>query len=321
MSTVPDPLLYLHPLPSVTTFNPLGQALELATDSSEITDTAAALWGRYPKLSGAPPVRLRVAVSSRDAQTFPQPALPRGQEHLVSIVHGPGNFAVADLAQCFGFAGLTRDVARDHEYTAYHFLEPLAYLLLAARNLTILHAACIALNGRAILLAGGSGAGKTCLSYACARRGWTFLSGDACQFERGAPDGTVIGRPFAIRFRESARQLFPELSRYPACHRLNGKLDIDPPVDDLNIATGLQAKASAIVFLERHPGARPAMRPVSRDEAFRRLEDVIFFGDLPLRAAQRDALTQFLALCPARALTYSDFNEAEGVLRDLVECG
>lgn len=320
MSKISDPLLYGHSLP-VTTFYPFGHALELATDSSEVTTAAAAIWSRYPKLFDASPVRFRIAVAQGNAEIRPRPSMPRGQEHLVSIVHGSENFAVADLAQGFGFACLTRDVAGDHAYAAYHFLEPIAYLLLVARRLTILHAACVALDGRAVLLAGHSGSGKTCLSYACARRGWTFLSGDACQFVRGGSDGMVIGRPFSIRFREGAQELFPELSRYPAGHRLNGKVDIDPPIDDLNIAIALQAPAANIVFLDRSTTAvRAAARPVTAAEAFSRLEDVFFFGDDRLRAEQRIALTRFIEPCPAFELTYSDLDEAELVLRDLMQC-
>jgi hypothetical protein len=317
--SVADPLLYAHPLPLVRVFYPFGHAVELSTDSSDIVAAASAIWARYPRLSGRPALRLRVAVSSRDAEVPPVAAMPRGQEHLVTIVHGSGNFAVADLAGCFAFACLTRDVARDHAYCVYHFLEPLAYLLLSAGSLTMLHAACIAREGKAILLAGDSGAGKTCLAYACARKGWTFLSGDATQFERGEQQGAVIGRPFSIRFRESARELFPELRAYAVSPHLNGKLDIEPPVDELPVTTALQACASHIVFLSRSQTARPpSLLPMMRTEAFRRLEQVFFFGDGRLRREQRAGLEQFTRSLPALEMTYSDLDEAEKTLRSLL---
>ncbi|MES1261700.1 MAG: hypothetical protein ABUS49_08190 [Acidobacteriota bacterium] len=315
----PDPLLYSHPLPLVQTFYPFGRAVELATDSTEIAEAAATIWSRYPKLSDRPAVRLRIAVSPHDAAAPVVASMPRGQEHLVSLVHGPENFAVADLARCFAFACLTRDVARDRPYCIYHFLEPLAYLLLSANGLTVLHAACVALHGRAVLLSGDSGAGKTCLSYACARRGWTFLSGDALQFARDEPHGMVIGRPFSLRFRASARALFPELGPYEAGHRLNGKLDIEPPIDDLKIAIALQARATHIVFLARSPGARPpALRPVPAREAFRRLENVFFFGDDQLRSEQKTALYRFMQPLASLEMAYTDLGEAESALRALV---
>ena len=56
--------------------------------------------------------------------------MPRGQNHLVSIVHGPDNFAMCDLARGFTFACLTDDVARNRAYVLYHFLEPAVYLMI-----------------------------------------------------------------------------------------------------------------------------------------------------------------------------------------------
>ena len=318
--TSTDPLLYSHPLPIVKTFYPSGFGLELATDSVAMAEIASGIWGRYPKLFDVPPVRLRIAVSTGQGEMPPRPSMPRGQENLVSIIHGPDNFAVADLARGFAFAGLTLDVVRSPAYTAHYFLEPLAYLLLAARHVTILHAACIALNGRAVLLAGDSGSGKTCLSYACARRGWTFLSGDATQFAGRSGDSTVIGRPFKIRFREEARELFPELGVYPAKPGFNGKTDIEPPVEDLNIPTAVQANAAHIVFLHRSPeGCSASLSPVSSEEAFRRMAPVISFGDDQLRAEQRAALARFIGSRPASDLKYSDLSEAECVLRSLLD--
>jgi len=151
---------------------------------------------------------------------------------------------------------------------------------------------------------------------ACARRGWTFLSGDATQLVRRSNDGMITGRPFAIRFREGARLLFPELAAYVAKRGLNGKMDIEPPVEDLNIATSMQARASHIVFLDCTPGADPAtLCPVSQEEAFRRMARVIFFGDDELRNEQRAALARFIKGRPTLELKYSDAAEAERLLR------
>jgi hypothetical protein len=317
--TVTDPLLYSHPLPIVTKFYPAGFGLELSTDSPEIATAASAIWSRYPKLSDHPVVRLRIAVSPVDAEVRPRQSLPRGQENLVSIIHGPENFAVADLARGFSFACLSRNVARDHDYLVHYFLEPLAYLLLAAKHVTILHAACVALEDKAVLLSGDSGAGKTCLSYACARRGWTFLSGDTIQFHRGANDGHVIGRPFSIRFREGARDLFPELGRYAAARRLDGKVNIEPPIDDLKLATSVQAKATHIVFLKRSQEMQKAtLRLVHVEDAFRQLEQTIIFGDDQFRAEQRLALARFIEPRGVFELAYSGLDDAEQALRALV---
>lgn len=320
-TAVPDPLLYELPLPLVANYFPLGYGLELTTNSDDVATAAARLWSRYPGIADEPSVRLRVAVSGHDAERPPEPAILRGHEHLVMMTHGAGNFAVCDLSQCLSFACLTRDVAADGSYVAHHFLEPLAYLMLGARHFTMVHAACVAWNNRAVLLCGESGSGKTCLAYACARRGWTFLSGDATQIVRASHDYSVIGRPFTIRFRETARRLFPELNALQAARGRNGKIDIEAGAADLNLAVALKAPASHVIFLDRAPDAgAAALEPVSFDDAFSHLEQAILAGHEQLRMAHRKALAHFLTL-PALRLKYSDTDDAESLLRALVVDG
>jgi len=313
-----DPLAYSRPLPIVRTFYPMGFGLELSTDSREIEKTAESLWSRYSSMSELPPVRLRVAVSESDAEVAPLPGMPKGQGHLLSIAHGAENFAVADLACGFGFACLSRDVAADRAYTIHHFLEPMAYMLLSAARLTMLHAACVSLKGRGVLLAGDSGAGKTCLAYACAVRGWTFISGDASALVRDSFAGRVAGRPFAIRFRESALSLFPELNGYSPKRGMNGKLDIEPPVEDLGIETAVEARVMHVVFLKRRMDPVGAsVETMSREEAYRRLDQSAMFGDPELLEDYRTSLARFLVAQRAYELTYSDVEGAERALRML----
>ena len=222
-----DPLGFDLPLPLRSRYYPMGFPLDLATNSEEILAAAGRIWEQFPANGREPAATLRVLVENCDARALVQPSMPRGQNHLVTMVHGPDNFAVCDLARSFTFVCLTQDVARDQSYIRYHFLEPAGYLMIDALHLSPVHASCVALNGRAVLLCGDAGAGKTSLAYACARKGWTYLSDDATHIVRGRADRAVVGRPFRIRFRESASLLFPELKRFTPERRPNGKLDIE----------------------------------------------------------------------------------------------
>src|SRR5207247_541652 len=106
----------------------------------------------------APPIRLRVAVQhgAQDALLPPEP-VARAQEHLLTMVAGSDNFAVCDLAGAFGFCWLSAVVAADRDYMRYHFLDSMVYASLEYQRLTSVHAACVALNGRGLLLSGGAG--------------------------------------------------------------------------------------------------------------------------------------------------------------------
>jgi hypothetical protein len=313
-----DPLSYSFPLGLTGRYYPVGFPVEITTNSRAVLNAAESLWSRYQQLSDQEAVRLHVMVHTHDAEVPVRPALPRGQQHLISIVHGEENFAVADLATGFAFAALTRNVAADRSYFSYYFLEPLVYVMLAARHFTFVHAASIALNGQALLLCGESGGGKTCLAFECARRGWSFISGDATHIVRDRYDYTVIGRPYQIRFRASARSLFPELESYEPELRPNGKTDIEVNTEDFDLSTALTSRATHIVFLERASGTEEArIEPFSTAEAARQLVQTICFGDDRIRAEQRRALMHFLTL-PVYRLRYSDLAHAERALRSLV---
>jgi hypothetical protein len=313
---VSDPLQCDFAMPLRARYFPMGFPVDIETNSMDLLSAAADLWSCYPQLADTRPATFRVAVGGRSTVQA-RASLPRGQEHLVSIVHSPENFAVADLAGAFGFAWLTQDVAADPAYCRYYFLEPLVYVTLTALHLTPLHASCIALNDRAVVLCGDSGAGKTSLAYACARRGWQFLADDAAHIVRSSHDHSVVGRPYTIRFRESARCLFPELNQFTASRRPSGKIDFEIETLELGLPIALKHPASHIVFLRReHRSAVAHLRPFPREEADRRLAQVICFGDERIRSEQRESIRSFVTL-PISELIYSDFESAELALRSL----
>ncbi len=319
--TQSDPLGYARPLPLKARYYPMGFPVDLATDSEEIVAIAECLWGRYPATSHPSAATLRIAVDDHDAapgtNVPPVPYMPRGQNHLVSMIQGPDNFAIVDLAASFSFACLTRDVVRDNSYVRYHFLEPAVYLMISAAYLSPIHASCVALNGHAVVLCGHSGAGKTSLAYACARSGWTYLSDDATYILRGRAERAVAGRPFRIRFRESARRLFPELNRFMPERRPNGKLDIEVDTSALGLSVALESAVSHVVFLNRQEGSRATVEPFPHACALDRLQNVICYGHERVRQEQHHALTDFLRL-PIVELKYGDLAGAENALRELV---
>jgi hypothetical protein len=311
-----DPLQSNTPLPLHAEYFPMGYALRIATNSERVHSTAARIWSRYPRLSGDAAVHLKIAVSPAVGAFPPPPPSFRGRDHLFSVVADRDNFATTDLRTGTGFACFTENIT--NEYLRYQFLEPLAYVLIAARYLTFTHSACVALHGRGVLLCGESGAGKTCLAFACARKGWTFISGDATAIVRGRDDFRLRGRPYEIRFRETARRLFPELEHYPRAIRPNGKDDIEIDPRDLRLKCALEGTASQIVFLDRSDSPIPAVAEAfPSNQALRHLEQAICFGDDSSRDEQMQSLVALLAL-PALRLRYYDLESAERVLRSLV---
>ena len=296
-------------------FYPMGFPVEIETEAPEIIAAAEQAWRRYSRALTGEPVRIRARVSDEREMVSDAPRVDF-EGAWMSIVRSGANCARADLSSGTAKIRVTRDVASDAAYFNYHFLKPLTYLLLAPRHFAFVHASCIARYGRAMILCGDAFAGKTCLAFACARQGWTFLSGDATHLLHQSSEFSVVGRPFSIRFRESAKALFPELAAWPAVVRPNGKASIEVETDRLGLQTALKAPASHIVFLERNAAGVARIAPITADEAIRRFDHAVFFGDAAVRRGQRATLAHFASL-PAVRLTYSTVDGAETALREL----
>ncbi len=118
-------------------FYPMGFPVVIETNSRDVMAAADAAWDGYARLSDAVPVLIRVLVSgfSGKGHTL-EPSRVRFSAEWMSVDHGPddlkkSNRALANLAEGWADIYLTTERASDHDYVTYHFLEPLAYLLLA----------------------------------------------------------------------------------------------------------------------------------------------------------------------------------------------
>jgi hypothetical protein len=67
------------------------------------------------------------------------------------------------------------------------------------RRAVTLHAAAVALDGRLVLLAGPSGAGKTTLALALARAGWTYFGDDLAPIDRGSGEVLPFPKPLGVK--------------------------------------------------------------------------------------------------------------------------
>lgn len=195
------------------------------------------------------------------------------------------------------------------------------YPLLEVRHLITLHAACVAFRNKGILLAGNSGAGKSSLSYACARHGWTYVSDDASAYLRTADKPMVIGHPQKFRFREPAGQLFPEFADLKSTLRAYGKPTIEVQTRSLPaIRTADESSVDAIMFLNRrdYSGGHPALLRMTEEEVWKLLSFSVWAVQLPAYEERLTALERMLAV-PAYEIRYGDLDAAITTLQCLVE--
>jgi hypothetical protein len=312
-----DPILCDFELPLKAEFYPLGFAVAVASNSAHVMRAANESWSLFSKEFSESAMELHFGVLKGD-KPAPPATVCRGRHNLITTIADAENFSVIDIAQGFGFCWVTEATAANTAYFRYHFLEAMALVLLGTRHLTPIHAACVAFNGRGVLLCGESGAGKSSLAYACARRGWTFVTDDASSLVRSRRDRVVVGNSHQIRFRESAVALFPDLRHHRATRRTNGEFAIELPTASLpEFRTAPRASVDHVVFLNRRPSGPATLHRFAREDALRWFEHFICIGGPEIREPQRASLRHLLAGDPLQ-LTYSDLDSAVSCLENMV---
>ena len=179
-----------------TAVYPLGYPVEVG-GAQQAIESAFESWGAWERIFDSPP--LRVNVQTSEGSLAARPDFVAGEDQF-ALDAGPDNRAEFCLTERRVEMRISRATLADRERFRYHFLEAAVLTALDTLFLTPVHAACIARNGRGILLCGDSGAGKSTLAYAAARRGWTFVSEDASHAVNDDPT-RVIGNPFRLSLR------------------------------------------------------------------------------------------------------------------------
>ncbi len=159
---------------------------------------------------------------------------------------------------------------------------------------TPIHAASVALNGRGVLIAGLSGAGKSSIAMTCALRGWDYLGDDAVLVRAGP--ARVAALYNSARLREDTFSRFPEVMA--ACLRVSddageSKAEIDMAL--MRPLTVGEAEISAILVPQPTDWTELHLRPISRSETLRKLMEAAqqsLIGDEPSTFAKLAAVVE-----------------------------
>lgn len=313
-----DPLLCRVEMPLKALYYPFGFPVEIITNSEDVLKAAERNWGAFRQMFAECPMQLRIGVRESKSEIKLIEPLLRSQRHLLLKIGTMEDFAVCDMRQGFAFCWVGSATAANHAYLHTHYIEGTALWLIHSRYLTPVHAACVALNGRGFLFCGDSEAGKSSLAYACARKGWTFITDDLTELVRAPQTNTVLGNPHRFRLRESARAIFPELHRVPITHRANGERAIELyTAQEPDLITAPHAQAHYVLFLHRQASGAPSLKSFSKRRALRWFEQILCMAEDEVREAQASSLRRLLA-ADILEFRYGDMDSAVAELSSLV---
>ncbi len=301
-------------------FYPLGFPTELRTNSTEILAQARSLWSIFEKQFDTEPIYVDVHVVESDSTECPPTPVCRIMYPLLISVADANNYSIVHLDRNRTQITISRAAEKHRSYLAYFFLGYAPHNHIESRYLTPVHAGCVAHTGRGVLLCGDSGAGKSSLSYACARAGWTYVSDDASSLVNDSIDRLIIGNCHQVRFRPSAAELFPELNGLEITPRAAGKPSIELPTAPMpGITCASTAQVDFLVFLNRRVSGPSELVPY-RKEVARYFMRQVLFGTTESLAAQYAALERLLT-AEVFELRYSDLGWAVHRLETLVREG
>ena len=301
-------------------FFPLGFPTELRTNSSEILTQARNLWPILEKRFNTEPIRVDVHVVESDSTECPPTPVFRFMYPLSISVADSNNYKIGHLDRNTTQITISRATERHTSYLGYFFLGFAPHDHIESRYTVPVHAGCVARNGRGVLLCGDSGAGKSSLSYSCARAGWTYVSDDASDLLIEGNDRLVIGNCHQVRFRPSAVDLFPELEGLEITPRAVGKPSMEMPTGSVpEMVCAQSAQVDFVVFLNRRLPGPPELVPYRIDVARYFMRQVLF-GSAKTLAVQYAALERLLT-AQVVELRYSDLDWAVHRLETLVREG
>ena len=271
----------------------LGGRFEFETASRELMRLVRWAFAGLPAhriAAAAPRCAIRLVLGDGAPARHPDEPAP------LRMLSGPGllcgasptaSAAIVSTEQRAGLIMVERDMLRYPYHVRYELIEFAVYTLAArVQGLMPLHAACVGSGRRAILLIGGSGAGKSTAVLHCALAGFDLVSEDSLFVAPESLLATGVANFLHVR-RESLRFLSSSdaamLRRSPVIRRRSGveKLEVDLRQRRFRLARAPLEVVAVVELTRRQAGSGPLLTRLGSRALLRRLR-----ADQPYAASQ-----------------------------------
>lgn len=277
--------------------NLLGGRFHFESDSKELLALVDAAYAGLPShlFSSAPKTfRIKLMMTPaparsrrRTAQQKEPPPIPmlQGAGFLGSATPS-STFVVLCPKERTGLVSVAAEMLRFPYHLRYEAIEFAVFTLACrAQGLVPLHAACVGLNGRGILLMGSSGAGKSTVALQCLLEGFDFLSEDSVFVAPKSMRATGAANFLHVR-ADSLRWLGRSrvrsiISGSPVIQRRSGieKFEVDLRRKEFRLAKA-PLKIMGVVFLSPQSGAPGRLlKPLANSATLARLKREQAYGE------------------------------------------
>lgn len=183
----------------------------------------------------------------------------RGRGAFVHADYGAHGSVWFDLKARKVSGFISHELLDDTELFQRSVLAVIAGVLAPAVGVVGIHAGCVVRDGKAVLLAAPSGAGKSTTTLALALRGWSLLSDDWTYVTSTGSGLRAWGMKTSLKLLPDAMRFFPQLSTLTAGLSLNGELALEfDPWRMFHLDRAVDAAPTAIVLIDRNSWNPPA---------------------------------------------------------------
>ncbi len=278
----------------------LGNRIRFDSNSHELLRLVDLAYRGVPqhRLSGkAPELHIKLLLTS--SRTPPAPAgRPGGRRRShpppFVLVHGAGllggatdssSFVVLSPREHGALVVVSPWMLRFPYHLRYEHIEFAVFTLAArAQRLIPLHAACVGMRGRGVLLIGPSGAGKSTVALQCLLNGFDILSEDSVFVVPQTLRATGVAnflhvRADSLRWIGRSRQV-AAIRRSPVIERRSGvkKFEVDLRRGGFGLAKSPQRIVAVVFISPRRAGAGALLKPLPTSELLANLATTQAYG-------------------------------------------